>query len=291
MLYSPHRLNRILILLALCALLPAAQAKIVEGKLTSGLLVTADYQPGKPKAPSVLLIHGFLQTREFQTVSRLADGLRTAGYTTLSPTLSLGISRRARSLPCEAVHLHTMEQDVKEIGFWVEWLEKHHPGPIILVGHSFGSLQGLIYAVNTKHPSLRQIIALSLVDAEYQVEAEARKAADAEARKRQAQGSKELTPYPLGYCKKYVSNPQSYLSYSQWNRDKILKLTQHNRLPLDVIMGGKDERMEQSWPAQLRASGNRVHLIEGANHFFDAEFEFEVLDLTLSLIKKNTLAR
>ena len=264
-------------------------AEVVEGKLSSGIVVTADFQKGKPQMPAVLLLHGFLQTREFQTVSRLADGLKSAGYTILSPTLSLGISRRTRSLPCEAVHMHTMEQDVGEIDYWVNWLEKHHPGPIVLIGHSFGSLQNLIYAAQKQPQGISHMIALSLVDSEYQASPYANKSAVAEAKQRTAKSNKEIAPYPLGYCKKYVATPKGYLSYSQWNREKILKLTQSNRIPLDVIMGSEDERMAQSWPAQLRKSGNRVHIIEGANHFFDAEFEFEVLDLTLSLIKKNSV--
>lgn len=260
-------------------------AEIVEARLPTGTFAQAEFRVGKPNFPSVLIIHGFMQTREFQTVSRLVDGLAAAGYTTLSPTLSLGISRRASSLPCEAIHRHTLEQDVDEITYWVNWLARHRPGPVVIVGHSYGSLQSLIYAANKPSPRLRQVIALSLVDAERQSEQRAVAAALSDAKKRIALGDTALISHPLGYCNKYVSTPQSYLSYARWHRPEILRLSSQSKVSLDVIMGSKDDRMGADWPEKLRATGINVQVIGGANHFFDAEHEFDVLEMTISLLK------
>ncbi|MBT9613752.1 MAG: alpha/beta fold hydrolase [Burkholderiales bacterium] len=270
------------ILLSACICQPLF-AEIVEARLPAGTFATADFRAGKPNLPAVLLIHGFMQTREFPTVSRLADGLATAGYTTLSPTLSLGISRRSRSLPCEAAHRHTLEQDVAEIAFWVDWLARRKPGPVVIVGHSYGSLQSLIYAANKPSSTLRQVIALSLVDAERQ--SDPRTTMLSEAKKSIARGETQLINYTLGYCQKYVGTPQSFLSYAGWNRTDILRLSRKSKVPLEVIMGGKDDRMGEEWTEKLRAAGNRVQVISGANHFFDAEHEFDVLELTVSMLK------
>lgn len=265
---------------------PFLFAKVVETTLPNGVMVTADFRPGKPGMPTVLLVHGFLQTREFQTVSRLADDLALAGFSTLAPTLSLGISRRARSLPCEAIHRHTMEQDVAEIGFWMNWLAQNHPGPVVLIGHSYGSLQSLIYAAGEPAPRLRQMIGLSLVDAERQTDQQSEARLMADVKQRMSRGDKNLISHPLGYCKQYVSTPQSYYSYARWSRSEILRLLRKNKVPLEVIMGGGDDRMGEDWIAKLRTSGNNVRMIPGANHFFDAEHEFDVLDLTISLSKR-----
>ncbi len=259
-------------------------AKIIETKLPSGTVVTAELRLGQPNMPTVLLIHGFMQTREFQTVSRLADGLVAAGFTTLAPTLSLGISRRASSLPCEAVHRHTIEQDVAEIAFWMTWLAKNQPGPIVLIGHSTGSLQSLIYATEKPSTSLRLFIALSLVDAERLTDQRV-VTQIADAKQRMARGDQQLLTHPLGYCKQFVSTPQSYYSYARWSRAEILRLLRQNKVPMEVIMGGGDERMGEDWPIKLRTSGNKVRVIPGANHFFDAEHEFDVLDLIIGLSK------
>lgn len=260
-------------------------AETIEARLPTGTFATAEFRTGKPDLPAVLLIHGFMQTREFPTVTRLEDGLAIAGYTTLSPTLSLGISRRARSLPCEAVHRHTLEQDVVEIAYWVNWLARRKPGPIVIIGHSYGSLQSLIYAAQKPASALRQVIALSLVDAERQSDPRTVAAMLSDAKKRIARGETQLVNYPLGYCQHYVSTPQSFLSYARWHRPDIVRLSRQSKVPLEVLIGGRDDRMGEDWPEKLRAAGNRVQVIAGANHFFDAEHEFDVLDSTLSLLK------
>lgn len=287
MLSSRFRQSFVLLCLISACICQPLFAETVEARLPTGTFVTADYRAGKADLPAVLLIHGFMQTRGFPTVSRLADGLSSAGYTILSPTLSLGISRRSSSLPCEAVHHHTLEKDVAEIAYWVSWLARRKPRHIVIVGHSYGSLQSLIYAADKPSPALRQVIALSLVDAERQSEPNTVVAMLSDAKKRIARGDTQLVNYPLGYCKQYVGTPQSFLSYARWHRPDILRLARQSKVPLEVIMGGSDDRMGADWPRQLGAAGNRVHVITGANHFFDAEHEFDVLDLTVSLLKSN----
>ena len=288
--------TRLRLLLVLLCLLTAGfsqrlSAEIIEVQLPSGTVATAEYRIGKPSLPTVILIHGFMQTRNFPTLSRLTDGLAEAGFSTLAPTLSLGISRRERSLPCEAIHRHTLEQDVAEIDFWMKWLARHKPGPVVMIGHSNGSLLGLIYAADKPSHALQQLITLSLVDAERQSDPRTSGAMLIDAKQRITRGDTQLLSNPFGYCKKYVSTPLSYYSYARWNRQDILRLLRQSKVPLEVIMGGDDERMGEDWPAKLRAFGNRVQVIAGANHFFDAEHEFDVLDssitLSRSVVKKN----
>ncbi len=284
-----NRFSQLLLTLGLLTVLISQPlvAETIEAKLPSGIIASAELHVGKPGLPMIVLIHGFMQTREFPTVNRLAEGLGSAGYSTLSPTLSLGISRRARSLPCEAIHRHTLEQDVAEIDFWMDWIARHKPGPVVLVSHSYGSLQSLLYASNKPSAALRQVIALSLVDAERQAPSLTVNTMLGDAKKRIARGDKELVSYPFGYCKKYVSTPQGFYSYAHWTRADILQLSRKSKVPLEVVMGGGDDRMGEDWPEKLRTIGNHVQVIAGANHFFDAEHEFEVLDLTLSLLNSS----
>ena len=271
--------------LALLFLSPALRAEHTVSLQVAGIAVTADFRPGKAQLPAVILLHGFLQTRDFPTVSRLADGLASAGYTTLVPTLSLGIPRRAKSLACEAVHRHTLEQDVNEIAGWVDWLAQRHAGPIVFIGHSYSSLQGLAYAAGKPHASLRQIIALSLVDTEQHPAKVSVAALLADAKARVARGDTNLVDFAMGHCKKFPATPKSYLSYANWDRKRVLDLSRRNQVPLNVVMGGADNRMGKGWAQALTAAGVQVDKIEGANHFFDAEYEFDLLDLVLNLLK------
>ncbi len=263
----------------------AVQADVIENRLATGGVLSADFHAGKPQLPAIILLHGFLQTREFPTVNRLADGLAAAGYTTLAPTLSLGISRRTKSLPCEAAHRHTLEQDVAEIAAWVNWLAKRHSGPIIFIGHSYGSLQALVYASVTPHPALQQLIALSLIDTERHPANVSVAALLAQAKARVAKSDKRLVDFALGHCKKFTATPESYISYANWDRKRVLDLSRKSRVPVHVVIGGEDNRMGNDWPQALSAAGVSVDKIKGANHFFDAEYEFDLLDLVMGLLK------
>src|SRR5512143_4272871 len=132
---------RIYLLCLLISVFPvAANASIVQQEMRPGIPANAEYLIGERSKPAVLLLHGFLQTRAFPTVATLARGLQDAGYSVLSPTLSLGIPNRTQSLACEAVHRHSLDADVAEISRWVGWLKAHGHHAIVLVGHSFGSL-------------------------------------------------------------------------------------------------------------------------------------------------------
>ena len=280
---------RRLILFALMGvfIVTPALASIVEESLPSGTIVGADYRPGKSNLPAVLLIHGFLQTRDFPTVAHLADGLSAAGYTTLTPTLSLGISHRIRSLPCEAIHQHSMEQDVSEIRFWANWLAQRQHTKIILIGHSYGSLQSIIYGIGHPNPAIQQIIALSLTDADFHVTAANKKTLIKYLKEQSARHNTDLVKHQLGYCKTYISPPENSLSYIKWDRPQILNALSRSHIPLTVIMGSTDDRMGPDWPNLIRKQGTDVKIIKGANHFFDNQYEFDLLDLTLSSIRRH----
>lgn len=285
---NKHTPIYLLAILSLLLMLPgmSARAELIENRLPSGRILVAEFQAGNPQQPAVFLLHGFLQTHDSPTVKRLADSLVTAGYTTLSPTLSLGISRRAKSLPCEAAHRHTLQQDIAEIEAWMNWLAKRHTGPIVFIGHSYGSLQGLVYSAGKPHPALRRTIALSLIDTEQKPTDTSREAMLAKAKAGAAKGDKGLMNFALGHCKQFTATPQSYLSYANWNRKQVLELARTSRVTVNVVMGGKDSRMGTGWAQALAGTGAQVNNIEGANHFFDAEYEFDLLDLILNILKK-----
>ena len=105
-----------LVLFVCCAFLAqTSRAETVEVKLPSGIIASADFHQGITSQPAILLLHGFLQTRLSPPISTLANNLASKGYTTLSPTISLGINKRKQSMSCEMVHTHTMNDEVAEL--------------------------------------------------------------------------------------------------------------------------------------------------------------------------------
>ena len=121
-------------------LVSTVNAEIISLELNDGKnIAKAEYVKGNSSSPLIILIHGFLQTREFSTITRLAESLVDDEYSVLSPTLSLGISDRVQSLSCEAIHVHSIDDEVDEINQWVAWAESQGYENIILIGHSAGA--------------------------------------------------------------------------------------------------------------------------------------------------------
>lgn len=261
----------------LLGLLPSlSHAEIVEQDVRGGVAASADYAAGDRDKPAVLVLHGFLQTREFATVVAVTRGLRDAGYTTLAPTLSLGIPHRQQSLSCEAVHRHRMEDDVEEIGRWVKWLKARGHTSIVLLGHSFGSLQLLAYLHGKPDPAVKAYLGTSLVEA--QVGKTDRGALIGDLEDRAQRGKRALVTYPLSFCNKYVATPESLLSYARWDQPRTLAAMKRMPVKSTLVMGDSDSMLGPGW---LRALGHiqvPIVVVKGANHFMDGMHEFDLLE-------------
>lgn len=264
---------------------PSHAGTTVETKLHTGKIAAADYHEGKPGQPAVLILHGFLQTRAFPTVANAGETLADAGYTVLVPTLSLGISRRQQSLPCEAVHAHTFDGDVAEIDVWTSWLASRGHARIVLIGHSFGSVQILDYLNRQPSPAVAKALLISLTDVEVKLDTKQRTLLARELRDRIARKDKSLAEAEFGHCRKYVAPPAALLSYLSITRDSILNGLRKPPVPVEVLLGSADERMGADWADKLAARGVAVRIIDGANHFFDNQHEFELQDALLQGVK------
>jgi len=228
----------------------------------------------------VIVLHGFLQTREFPTVATLAQGLQDAGYTVLSPTLSLGVPSRAQSLACEAVHRHSLEEDVAEIGQWVKWLKSRGHHSIVLFGHSFGSLQSLAYLSAKPDAAVKGYIGASLVEAQIGETSRTDLIAQLENRVRSKQ--RALVNQTLSYCKKYTSTPEGLLSYVRWDQTRLLAAIKQAPVGVKLIMGDSDKMIGPGWLKALQHIQTPMVVVEGANHFMDGEHEFDLLEHTLN---------
>ena len=264
----------------ICALPIWSVAKDISERLPSGLIAHGDFRPGSGALPAVLVLHGFMTTQNFTTIQTIVNELDERGYTVLAPTLTLGIDERRGGLSCGAIHTHTMEEDLTELSWWVNWLAKRHPGPLVLIGHSSGSLQAIAYAAAHPIPQLRMVIATSPVyfGEYYPPDLVAAQIARAEQQRRS--GSSTLDRYALTFCNRnFVATPKSYLSYAAWDRSQVLASVRDARVPVKVVFGTADPRATSEWQDGLRQAGAAVKLIPGATHFFDATHEFELLDL------------
>jgi pimeloyl-ACP methyl ester carboxylesterase len=271
---------RVYLLCLLLSVFPAvAHAVITQQAMRPGIGASAEYLEGERSKPAVLLLHGFLQTREFPTVATLARGLHDAGYTVLAPTLSLNIPNRVQSLACEAVHKHTLENDVAEIRRWVAWLKSRGHRSIVLVGHSFGSMQLLVYLSLKPDPAVKAYIGASLIEAQIGTADRASLIAQLEDRVRSKQ--RMLVNQTLSFCRKYPTTPEGLLSYVRWDQARVLAALKDAPVSVKLIMGDEDKLLESNWLKVLQHAQAPMVMVKGASHFMDGEHEFDLLDHTL----------
>jgi pimeloyl-ACP methyl ester carboxylesterase len=260
-----------------------AHAVIVQQEMRPGIPANAEYLIGERSKPAVLLLHGFLQTRDFPTVATLSRGLQDAGYTVLSPTLSLNIPARSQSLACEAVHKHSLDEDVAEIGHWVSWLKSHGHHNIVLLGHSFGSMQLLVYLSRKPDAAVRGFIGASLIEA--QIGASSRPALIVELEKRVSGKQRALVTQSLSFCRNYTSTPGGLLSYVRWDQPRLLAALKASPVSAQLIMGDADEMLGRTWLKSLERVQTPLMIVHGANHFMDGQHEFDLLDNTLKSLE------
>jgi pimeloyl-ACP methyl ester carboxylesterase len=271
---------RAYLLCLLIALTPASiHAAVVQQEMRPGIGASADYMTGAREKPAVLLLHGFLQTRDFHTVASLARGINDAGYAVLTPTLSLNVPNRSQSLACEAVHKHSLDDDVAEIARWVRWLKSQGHRSVVLFGHSFGSLQLLAYLSGKPDPVVKGYVGASLV--ETQLGQTDRAALIALLEDRVRSGQRALYTGSISFCAKYPSTPEGLLSYARWDQARVLDTLKQVPVARKLVMGDADFIIGNNWAKVLQQTQNPVVIIKGANHFMDGEHEFDLLEHAL----------
>jgi len=276
--------------LCLFFLTPLCFAEPVQLTNASNKIVTADYLQGSNNASPILLLHSFMQTNEFPTVSRLASSLHDSGFTVLSPTLSLGINNRKQSLACEAIHTHSLDTDSDELKQWVNWLHHKTQKPITLIGHSSGGPVVLKYMDDNNAKFIQHGILISM--AYYgagPVASETPEHAE-KATKAINQNSDPLSNYALRYCKTYPTYASAFLSYYHWDLQKTINVITKYNDKVSLIIGTSDKRFDNSWLQRPDAKNTHIVTIEGAGHFFDRVYELDLLD-TVEELLSNTNER
>ncbi len=252
-------------------------AQTIELPLSEKIIARADFYQGDEDKPAVLILHGFLLTKDFNTVRNLAESLNDSGYTVLTPNLSLNISYRKHSLACEALHLHKLDEDIAELDRWVKWLEKKTRKNIVLIGHSSGSVFSSVYLARYQPEQIHKVIFLSMPHFGPAVYAYETAVMAEKARALVAAGDRQIHDFGLSYCKKYPTTAENFLSYYQLSQDFIDATLNQIRIRKLLIIGEKDKRIDKKWNQGL-SQVDKIVAIKGANHFFDDEHEFDLFD-------------
>ena len=256
----------------------------MELSIAPDLVAEADYWPGAADMPAILIMHGFLQTREFSTVRRLAESLAQEGFSVLTPTLTLGLDRRRQSLACEAVHTHTLEQDVAELAAWSRWLARRAGKAPVVLGHSTGGVLAAALLESDGGGTVKQAVMVSMVAFDWLPEGERLAALRQRALGRLEQARDEIDVYSLGYCRRYATTAAALLSYLEWDQARLTRALIETEVPVTVIFGDKDIQTDRDSLASLASAGVDIRAVAGADHFFDLAHEFDLLDEVIAVI-------
>lgn len=270
-----------------------AQAQTVTISLTnSTFTANANYSKGNINKPTVLILHGFLTNNKFHTVIAMEDALQLEGYTTLSPTLTLGINNRKDALTCSSIHTHTLEQDMAEIDHWIQWLLQQGHQQIILLGHSSGSQQLLEYLAT--YPASHITTAIFTSSFYLNGKELGTKASDLEQANKDIETNyKQPRQYRFLFCNNsYNATATSFLSYQRITREHLLNTLKQLKIPHHTIMGGGDDRYRKvgyQWLDDLKLTDTDLHVIEDANHFFSNDAEPKLQELLINILEKQIL--
>lgn len=262
-------------------------AKEIQLIMPNKQTALAEYRPHDKNKPAVLILHGFLQTSDFNTIQFIADELSDNDYSVIAPTLSLNKNKRRQSLPCNSIHTHNVEENNYEIKQWVSWLKKQGYKSIVFVGHSIGNLQLVSYLKNNADPAYKLFIAISPGTAWNTSKLEQTRRDIKQANKIFKTSPKKINKYSLGFCEEnYNTTAKNFLSYANWTESVLLESFSKPSIDTHIIIGDSDAYIPVNWDKKLRKKNISVSVIEGANHFFNGDAEFTLQDNIISTLEK-----
>lgn len=264
-------------------------AETVVTDISKNLKAQAEYLKADSKT-AVLIAHGFLTTNKFHTIQSMATALSDEGYSVLAPNLTLNISQRSQSMKCNSIHTHTLLDDAKEINIWITWLKNKGYENIVLLGHSSGSQELLVSQDLKQDPAVKLNIFTSLFYFNGKGVGILQSDVD-KANNLIKNNLDKPEKYSFLFCKgNYVATPKSFLSYLALTREKNLKSLNNLKTPSYTIIGGADKRFEMTghdWLDELKATSTEVVVIDGANHFFSSEHEFDLQEKLIEIMAKH----
>lgn len=253
--------------------------------------------PGKKLSDGlVIMIHGTLAHGGMDIMQALQATLAERGFSTLAPTLALGINNRQGMYDCAQPHRHSNASILREIDAWIAWADKSGAARIGLLGHSRGGAQVALYAAEQGDKlaaKLDRIILVapttfdtSIAVADYRARYGkdfAAVMAQAEKLVAAGQGSSLMTDTDFMYCPKAQVAAASFVSYHRADgSNDAPSLLGRIKRPVLLILAGAEE-VVKNLPEKLQSAAKPPHytqaVVDGADHFFKDLYAEDLADL------------
>jgi pimeloyl-ACP methyl ester carboxylesterase len=269
----------------------AEQVQITHQDLTlNANLVKVD--GNWPAGPVVLMTHGTLAHGNMEIMAGLQSMFREMEISSLSITLSLGLSDRKGMYDCATPHTHKHTDAVTEIGLWHDWLKKQGVENVVLLGHSRGGNQTARFAVSTSDSTISHVylVAPSVhTDEKHQTDYQKRYNTPlaplidkALGMVQSGQGKSLMQDIDFIYCQKTQASAEAFLSYNRLDDQfDTSKLINQINFPVTVFAGSKDTTIANLIPkveSVVDGEKSRLIVIDGADHFFRDLYSEEIVE-------------
>jgi pimeloyl-ACP methyl ester carboxylesterase len=250
----------------------------------NGLMLNANLELAEDGADIpdsiVLVVHGLMGHNRMEIIEAAQQALLDNSRSSLAINLSLGVDNRKGFFVCDTPHRHLQDNAVSEIAAWVAWLRAQNVKDIVLLSHSRGANESMIYAATQLDPEITHLVMLApgVDDSKQSFENRYGKTFDQtlERMKKEqdaGRGDQLVENVDFWSCPQATVTPDSFISYySESSRfRKFETYIPKIRIPLLVVNAGSDEIVPdiEAKLAQF-VDGERLRLvtIEGSGHFF-----------------------
>jgi pimeloyl-ACP methyl ester carboxylesterase len=228
----------------------------------------------------VLVLHGPLAHNKMEIIENIQRALADNERSSLAINLSLSVDNRHGFYDCSIPHQHTQEDTIDEIAAWIEWLRQQDVSEVVLLGHSRGANQAMIYAATRKDPEVKQLVLLAPGTSEIQKSYEGRYGNDikkiisrASALVTANKPDKLMEKTDFNICPQTAVSAKTFLSYYKADApfNNFEDFLPRLKLPTLITTGSMDERFPHTEEkVSPYADGKIIQLnqIEGADHFF-----------------------
>ena len=250
----------------------------------NGLILNANLEiaDGKGFEDGVFLIlHGFMAHNKMEIIRSAQQALLDNERSSLAINLSLSVHNRHGYHGCDGPQRHVQDDAIGEVGSWIAWLRERGTRRVVLIGHSRGANQLMVYAAEKIDPEVSHLVFLAPgmgdeIDAAYFTrygvsldETRTRVQAQVDAGK----GERLIKNIDTLACPRSTVTAQSFNSYYSKN-NKFRQFGYYlprSPVPTLIISGSIDERQPNTQKLLTPyLDGKRIQLavIEGAGHFF-----------------------
>ena len=228
-------------------------------------------------------MHGVLGHNRMEVVETAQQALLDIGRSSLAMNLSLRIDNRHGFFDCDVNHRHIQDDVLDEIQMWIDYLKSKGVNKIVLMGHSFGANQLMVYVQDRPDPVITHLIFLvpnttgAFSDAYKRRYGQSIDMALNKAKQliKEEKGNQLMENTDFLFCPQAHVTPNSFVSYySAEQIERYFNFPQFLSsvdIPTLITTGTADERQPQIARHILPyVDGKKIQLtvIENAGHFF-----------------------